>query len=66
MTHQTTPAQTLDTPKDMARVLKCTPQSVLNLYHRGIIPAEVSVGRLIRFDREKVMAALAKTGRAEK
>jgi excisionase family DNA binding protein len=65
MAIETSTAQPLDTPKDMARVLKCTPQSVLNLYHRGIIPAEVSVGRLIRFDREKVMAALAKTGKAK-
>lgn len=48
----------MDTPKEIAAILKCTPQTVLNYHRAGIIPAEVSVGRIIRFDREKVMAAL--------
>jgi hypothetical protein len=53
------PQLPLETPKDIAGALKCTSQHVLNLYHAGIIPAAVSVGRLIRFDRREVFAALA-------
>lgn len=50
----------LDTPRDLARIIKTTPQTVLNLFHDGIIPARVAVGRVIRFDRAEALAALAK------
>lgn len=46
-------------------MLNCTPQSVLNLHHRGIIPAKVSEGRLIRFDRAEVLAALEARSKKE-
>jgi hypothetical protein len=53
------PQLPLETPKDIARLIPCTPQHVLNMYHSGIIPARVAVGRIIRFDRSEVFAALA-------
>lgn len=64
----TAPAQsleTLETPRDIARVIKCTPQHVNALHRRGIIPAKVSIGRLVRFDRREVIAALAEHSRRE-
>lgn len=54
-----TATDNLDTPRDLARVIKATPQTVLNLFHGGIIPARIAVGRIIRFDREEALAALA-------
>jgi hypothetical protein len=60
------PAHSLETPKGLetAReiaddLLKCTPQHVNALHRRGIIPAKVCIGRLIRFDRRDVLEALA-------
>jgi hypothetical protein len=52
-------ADKLDTPRDIARVTNSTPQTVLNWYHGNIIPAKFAVGRIIRFDRAEVLAALA-------
>jgi excisionase family DNA binding protein len=51
------------TPRDLARELATTPQTIGNWYRNGVIPAKVAVGRIIRFEREAVMAALT-TGRA--
>jgi len=48
-----------DTPRDIAVLTKTTPQTVLNWYHAGIIPATFAVGRIIRFDRNAVLSALA-------
>ena len=49
----------LDTPKELAKALKVTPPTVMDWWKKGIIPAEVAIGRIYRFDREKCKAALA-------
>lgn len=64
MERHNAPAQTLETleletPREIARALKCTPQHVNALHRRGIIPAVVAIGRLVRFDRREVIEALA-------
>lgn len=51
-------AAELDTPLDLARALQCTPQTVNTWHRKGIIPAKIAVGRIIRFDRSEVIAAL--------
>ena len=48
----------LETARDIARSLSTTPQTVLNWHRAGVIPARVAVGRIIRFDRAEVLAAL--------
>lgn len=48
----------LETPREIARALKCTPQHVNALHRKGIIPATVSIGRMVRFNRREVIAAL--------
>lgn len=52
-------ADKLDSPKSLAAFINTTPQTVRNLFHAGIIPARIAVGKVIRFDREEAMAALA-------
>lgn len=49
----------LDTPATLAKLLNTTPQTILNWFHAGYIPARIAVGRLIRFDRQDALAALA-------
>jgi excisionase family DNA binding protein len=56
---------TLETPREIARALKCTPQHVNALHRRGIIPAVVSIGRMVRFNRREVIEALAKYSNRE-
>ena len=53
----------LETPREIAAVLRTTPQTVLNYHRAGIIPARISYGRMIRFDRQDVLAALAARSR---
>jgi excisionase family DNA binding protein len=53
------PTEELDTPKELAKALKVTPPTVMDWFRRGIIPAEVALGRIYRFDRAKCKAALA-------
>jgi hypothetical protein len=49
----------LDTPASLAAALQTTPQTV-NTWHRaGILPAKLKIGRVVRFDREEALAALA-------
>jgi excisionase family DNA binding protein len=48
----------LDTPASLAELLNTTPQTILNWFHAGHIPAKIAVGRLIRFDRQEALAAL--------
>lgn len=48
----------LETARDIARSLSTTPQTVHNWHRAGVIPARVAVGRIIRFDRDEVLAAL--------
>lgn len=55
----------LETPREIARAIKCTPQHINALHRRGIIPAKVSIGRLIRFDRREVITALESYSKQE-
>ncbi len=47
------------TPRQLAREVRVTPQTVSNWHRAGIIPARIAVGRIIRFDRSEALAALA-------
>jgi len=62
MTTANAPAQSLEmeleTPREIARALKCTPQHVNALHRKGIIPAKVAIGRMVRFSRREVIDAL--------
>jgi hypothetical protein len=63
MTTTTAPAQPLETleletPREIAGALRCTPQHVNALHRKGIIPARVAIGRMIRFNRREVIDAL--------
>lgn len=51
-------AEKLETPREIAALIRTTPQTVLNYHRAGIIPARINVGRIIRFDRTDVLAAL--------
>lgn len=51
-------SQELLTPPELASVLKVSPPTVMAYFRRGIIPAEIAVDRVFRFDREKCLAAL--------
>jgi excisionase family DNA binding protein len=53
------------TPAELAAEWKTTKPTVLSWFHKGIIPAAVSNGRVIRFDRKLVAQALA-TGSANR
>jgi len=57
----TAPAQPLEllTPGQLAREIKTTPQTVNGWHRAGIIPAKIDCGRIVRFDRAEVMAALS-------
>ena len=67
----TEPAQSLEntleleTPREIARALKCTPQHVNALHRKGIIPAKVAIGRMVRFNRREVIDALTEASRKE-
>lgn len=50
----------LSTPAEEARVWKVAKATFLSWYHKGIIPAAVATGKVIRFDHEQVRLALAK------
>lgn len=47
------------TPAELAAEYKTTKPTVLSWFHKKIIPAAVSNGRVIRFNRADVAAALA-------
>lgn len=49
---------------ELAKRWGMSSDAVLSLYHTGVMPAEISEGRTIRFDLEKCEKALAE--RAEK
>ncbi|NQX00461.1 helix-turn-helix domain-containing protein [bacterium] len=57
-TAQTQPLDLL-TPPQLARELKTTPQTIGVWHRKGIIPAAVACGRVIRFNRAAVLTALA-------
>lgn len=55
------------TPRQLAREIATTPQTIGNWHRAGLIPAKIAIGRIIRFEREAVLQALAaktSTGRA--
>ncbi len=47
------------TPIELARELRITPQTVSVWHRKGIIPSAYACGRVIRFNRDAVHAALA-------
>ena len=47
------------TPAELAAEYKTTKPTALDWFHKGIIPARVSHGRIIRFSRADVAKALA-------
>lgn len=53
-------AEALWTPSMLAARWQMSKDAVLDLYHRGAIPAEIAEGKVYRFDLAKVEAALAK------
>jgi excisionase family DNA binding protein len=57
MTANTEPKR-LFTPAEQAAACRVTKPTLLEWYHQGIIPAEIAVGRVIRFDPDAVAAAL--------
>lgn len=46
------------TPEELAARYAVAKSTVLDWFHQGKIPAEVAVGKVYRFDAEKVAAAL--------
>lgn len=53
------------TPRELADLLKVSPPTVMSYFRRGIIPAEIAVDRVFRFDRDKCLAALREVSNAE-
>lgn len=47
------------TPEEVGEVYQVTGRTVREWFHAGLIPAEVAVGRVFRFDLEKVKDSLA-------
>lgn len=52
--------QALETPASLAQLLNTTPQTILNWFHAGTIPAVIAQGRVIRFNRNDVLDHLSK------
>jgi len=50
----TTPAPTLISADDLATQLSCCPRHVRRMSDRGVMPAPVKVGRLVRWPREAI------------
>ena len=48
------------TPEELAARYAVAKSTVLDWFHQGKIPAEVAVGKVYRFDAEKVAEALKK------
>lgn len=57
-----TPSTDIVTARELAAEHRTTKQTVLAWHRRGLIPATVCAGRVIRFDRAAVAAALAAAG----
>ncbi len=53
------------TPAELAAVLKISRPQVMAYFRRGIIPAEIAIGRVYRFDVEKCVEALRKHSETE-
>jgi excisionase family DNA binding protein len=56
-THNVVNRNDILTPAELAAEWKTTKPTVLSWFHKGIIPAAVSNGRVIRFDRKLVAQA---------
>ena len=46
------------TAAEVAKIWKTTPSTILQWFHAGKIPAEMAEGRVIRFSKQAVAAAL--------
>lgn len=57
--------ETYETASEIAAVLKVTPQAVNRWHRKKIIPAKIDLGRIVRFDRAEVFAALEARSRTE-
>lgn len=53
------PARTLLTPEELAGRYAVAKSTVLDWFHQGKIPAEVAIGKVIRFCPERVAKELA-------
>lgn len=51
------------TPVQVGRIYAVSADTVLRWHHAGLIPAEVSVGQIYRFDPDEVAAALKRNAR---
>lgn len=54
------------TPRELAKHLGTTPQTINSWKRRGLIPAVVDEGKLIRFDIKEVDRVLAERAAAKK
>lgn len=48
----------LKTPEEIGEIYQVTGKTVLGWFHDGLIPAEVAVGKIYRFDAEDLAKAL--------
>ena len=54
------------TAREVAKIYKTTPSTVLQWFHAGKIPAEMAEGRVIRFSKVRVADALLKRVETQK
>ncbi|MCX6875396.1 MAG: hypothetical protein NTW21_16550 [Verrucomicrobia bacterium] len=59
MQNNTSKESDIVTPAELAADYKTTKPTALSWYHKGLIPAVVADGRIIRFSRAEVSKALA-------
>ena len=59
MSNDTITQNDIATAAELAADFKTTKPTLLSWFHRGIIPAAVANGRVIRFSRKAVAEALA-------
>ena len=55
----------LTTGKELAKFYGVSAPTFMAWFHAGIIPAEIAIGKVYRFDREKVAEALATQSKAQ-
>ncbi len=65
MQHVATEEEQLDTLQEFAGVVKVTPPTVISWLNQHIIEAEVSIGRVYRFNRAKCLAQLAEHSKSK-
>ena len=59
MSNETLNQSDIATAAELAADFKTTKPTLLSWFHRGIIPAVIADGRVIRFSRKSVAEALA-------